>query len=80
MGSTTVSGGIGDALVAYGYAMSGSSLTACAAVTIVTSTLYVAATKVFSGARFGHVNSIVTPVQNAASAVSTVTTPLTYTS
>jgi hypothetical protein len=59
--ATTIIDGIGDAVVAYGYAMSGTSITACTAATIVTTTLYTSATKVFTGARFGHVNSIVTP-------------------
>ena len=43
--------GIGDSVVAYGYAMSGSSLSACSLPTIVTTTLF-STTSIFTGARF----------------------------
>lgn len=55
-------------MVAYGYVMSGTTLTACAlANAVVTTTLYSSTTKVFTGARFGYVNAIITPVVAAAS-------------
>jgi hypothetical protein len=78
--ATTIIDGLGEAVVAYGYAMSGTSITACTAATIVTTTLYISATKAFSGARFGHVNAIVSPAVAMASALqSTVISPLIYT-
>jgi hypothetical protein len=55
--------------------MSGTTLAACAlANSVVTTTLYLSTTKVFSGARFGYVNSIISPA--AAGAASTVISPL----
>ena len=42
--------GIGDAMVAYGWAMSGDTLAACSIPTIVTTILF--STTIFNGARF----------------------------
>jgi hypothetical protein len=77
--ATAVTDGLGEAVVAYGYAMSGTSITACTAATIVTTTLYISGTKAFSGARFGHVNSIVTPSHADPSTQSTAISPILYT-
>ena len=53
IGASGVTDGIGEALVAYGYVMSGSTLAACAlTVSAVTTTLYSSTTKVFTGGRF----------------------------
>jgi len=48
--ATTVTAGFGNAAVAYGYAMSGTAVTSCTTVAIVTSTLF--KTLIFSGAQF----------------------------
>jgi hypothetical protein len=65
--------GIGDAFVAYGYVMGGSTLAACAlTVTAVTTTLYSSTTKIFTGGRFQYVNAILTGA--TAAAESTITT------
>jgi hypothetical protein len=59
--ATAAYDGLGEAVVAYGYAMTGTSITACTAATAVTTSLYTSATKVFTGARYGAVNAIITP-------------------
>ena len=43
--------GIGDSIVAYGYAMSGTTLAACATPSIVTTILF-STTNIFTGARY----------------------------
>lgn len=51
VGASGVNDGIGDAVVAYGYLMSGSTLAACAlSVSAVTTTLY--SSSIFKGSRF----------------------------
>jgi hypothetical protein len=63
--------------VAYGYVMSGTTLAACAlANSVVTTTLYSSTSKVFSGARFGYVNSIITPSAATQPASSTAISPI----
>lgn len=51
--------GIGDSMVAYGYAMSGTTLAACAIPTIVTTTLF--STTIFNGARFQTITGTYAP-------------------
>ena len=46
--------------MAYGYAMSGTTLAACAVPTIVTTTLF-STTSIFTGARYQHITFISTP-------------------
>jgi predicted nucleotide-binding protein len=67
VGASTAIDGLGDAVVAYGYVMGGSTLSACALTnSVVTTTLYSSTTKVFTGAKYQHVNSIMSPKANAA--------------
>jgi len=52
-------GGFGSSLVAYGYAMSGTSLTACAALSYATGLV---TTSIFKGAQYQSITAILTPV------------------
>jgi hypothetical protein len=71
VGASTAIDGLGDAVVAYGYVMGGSTLSACALTnSVVTTTLYSSTTKVFTGAKYQHVNSIMSP--NGAAASTTI--------
>jgi hypothetical protein len=60
VGTPALLAGMGDALVAYGYAMTGASLTACAKDTIVDS-IYSATTKIFTGAKYQHMTLTKSP-------------------
>jgi hypothetical protein len=50
LAATTIYAGFGNSAIAYGYAMTGTAVTTCAAVTVVTSTLF--KTTIFNGAQF----------------------------
>lgn len=52
--------GFGNNLVAYGYAMTGTTVTACAATTVAAA-LYSSTTKLFSGAQYQSVSMIYVP-------------------
>jgi hypothetical protein len=52
--SSSVIAGFASNLVAYGYAMSGTAVTSCAAATIVTTTLYSTTAKTFTGAQYSN--------------------------
>ena len=49
--SANAQAGIGESVIAYGYAMSGTTLAACTVPSIVTTTLF-STTSIFTGARF----------------------------
>jgi hypothetical protein len=73
VGASTAIDGLGEAVVAYGYVMTGTTLAACTlANPVVTTTLYTSTTKVFSGARYGKVSAIHSAQANYPTA-STVT-------
>jgi hypothetical protein len=55
VGSSSALDGMGTSAVAYGYVMSGTAITACTAVSIVTTAIY--ATNIFSGAKYQTVNA-----------------------
>lgn len=57
--------GFGNNLVAYGYAMTGTTVTACAATTVAAG-LYSSTTKFFSGAQWQHATLIYTPAATTA--------------
>lgn len=75
--ATTVVAGFGTSAVAYGYAMSGTAITSCAAVSVVTSTLF--KSNIFTGGQFQNAG-IIWSAQGAtggtATAVSTTTIPV----
>jgi len=50
LAATTVTAGFGNAVVAYGYAMTGTVITSCSSATIVTTTLF--KSNIFTGAQF----------------------------
>lgn len=67
---TSVAGttdGMLDAISAYGYKMTGTAVTSCAAATQVTTTLYTSATKVYIGAKYQSVGAILSPNGSPAS-------------
>jgi len=51
MGTAAITAGLGTAVVAYGYVLTGTAVTACVN-TIATATLYSATAKTFSGAAY----------------------------
>lgn len=51
MGTAAVQAGLGNAVVAYGYVLTGTAVTSCVN-TIATATLYSATAKTFSGAQY----------------------------
>lgn len=71
VGSSSTIDGLGVAAVAYGYVMSGTSVTACAAVSIVSTAILTS--NVFYGAKYQHVNVLESP--SALTAPATVNTP-----
>jgi hypothetical protein len=64
VGATTVIGGFGNNVVAYGYAMTGTAITSCAAATVVTTTIY--KSNVFYGAQYNSISGIYSPAAGAA--------------
>ena len=73
---TSVAGttdGMLDSISAYGYKMTGTAVTSCAAATQVTTTLYTSATKVYIGAKYQSVGAI---LSTNTAAVSTTTIPI----
>lgn len=70
----SVTDGLLDSVVAYGYKMSGTSVTACTAATQVTTTLYTATTKVFTGAKYQSVTVQLSPKGDPAA--NTIDRPL----
>jgi hypothetical protein len=71
VGSSTTIDGLGVAAVAYGYVMSGTSVTACTAVSIVSTAILTS--NVFYGAKYQHVNVLESP--NLLTAAITTNTP-----
>jgi hypothetical protein len=71
VGSSTALDGMGTSAVAYGYVMSGTAITACTAVAIVTTTLY--STSIFSGAKYQTVNAFLS--STTGTAVATAAAP-----
>lgn len=51
MGTSAVSAGLGNAVVAYGYVLTGTAVTSCVNA-IATGTLYSSTAKTFSGAQY----------------------------
>ena len=72
--TSNVDSGLGDSLVAYGYAMTGTSLPACAAPTIVTGTFYLSSPKRFVAAKYGTVTASYTPAPATAATILTLAT------
>lgn len=71
---TSVAGttdGMLDAISAYGYKMTGTAVTSCAAATQVTTTLYTSATKVYIGAKYQSVGAILTAAGGTAGTIPT---------
>jgi len=73
--SATSIDGLVDAVAAYGYTMTGASVTACAASSVVTATtFYNSTTKVFMGSKYQSVGTLVQPGPTATN--TTIVTPV----